>query len=56
MFQGDGGSPLICRDLSGSEIISGLSSFGYICGSNEFPGVYTEVSYFTEWIEDNLSD
>jgi len=47
--QGDSGSPLICR-VGGNDQVCGLTSWGIGCGQPGYPGVYTEVSYFSEWI------
>lgn len=42
---GDSGGPLIHND-----IVVGVCSWGYGCGSPRFPGVNTRVSRFTSWI------
>ncbi|XP_028168643.1 trypsin, alkaline A-like [Ostrinia furnacalis] len=42
---GDSGGPLIYRG-----IVVGLVSFGYSCGDPYFPGVYTKLSKYTNWI------
>ncbi|XP_045602629.2 trypsin-4 [Procambarus clarkii] len=43
--QGDRGGPLLCWGR-----LHGLSSWGEDCGNPFYPGVYTEVAYFRDWI------
>lgn len=44
---GDSGGALICNNL-----VSGIVSFGNGCDRPEFPGVYTDVSYYSEFVDD----
>lgn len=46
--QGDSGGPLITR--SGTKVVVGIVSFGYECGSKNYPGVYVRVSNYAKWI------
>jgi len=46
--QGDSGGPLTC-----SGMFCGIVSWGTGCGWDGYPGVYTEVSYFVDWITEN---
>jgi secreted trypsin-like serine protease len=46
---GDSGSPLICGNT-----LSGITSWGYGCGRPVYPGVYTNLSYYLEWIYDYI--
>jgi len=43
--QGDSGGPMMC----GSQL-SGIVSWGYGCAQAGYPGVYTQTSYFIDWI------
>lgn len=45
--QGDWGGPLVCRE----EELCGIASWGAGCGSNIFPAVYTNATYFYDWID-----
>lgn len=49
--QGDSGGPLTCNNK-----LVGLASFGVQCGlSLDLPGVFSDVHFFRDWIEDNWS-
>jgi len=48
--QGDSGGPLVCNDT-----VAGIVSFGSECALSGYPGVYTEVSKYTSWIEDAIN-
>lgn len=47
--QGDSGGPMKCGDYLG-----GIVSWGRGCADPKYPGVYTEVSYFIDWINENV--
>jgi len=51
--QGDSGGPLICYDSGNSGYLGGIVSWGRGCAGLWSPGVYTEVSYFLDWINAN---
>lgn len=47
----DSGGPLVCDGK-----LVGLASFGVQCGSLVyFPGVFADVFFYRDWIEDNWS-
>ncbi|XP_054087056.1 anionic trypsin-2-like isoform X2 [Zeugodacus cucurbitae] len=45
---GDSGGPLIC-----DEKVTGIVSFGYGCGEPGYPGYYTNVTSYIDWIRKN---
>lgn len=54
--QGDSGGPLFLTEtaLNDSPQV-GVTSFGYDCGDADLPGVYTRVSQYLGWIEQQTS-
>ncbi|XP_022353284.1 serine protease 44 [Enhydra lutris kenyoni] len=52
--QGDSGGPLVC-ELNKTWVQVGIVSWGIGCGRKNFPGIYTEVSFYKDWVIDRLS-
>ncbi|KAJ6637212.1 Phenoloxidase-activating factor 3 [Pseudolycoriella hygida] len=55
--QGDSGGPLMSETTQGTDryALLGIVSFGpRTCGVSNFPGVYTRVSSYIDWILDNM--
>ncbi|GAA48401.1 Plasma kallikrein [Clonorchis sinensis] len=53
--QYDSGGPLVCRSLSDNQwIVTGIVSIGIRCAS-QYPGVYTKVTSFLDWIRNVTS-
>ncbi|XP_065204629.1 venom protease-like [Planococcus citri] len=48
--QGDSGGPLMLP-VGSSYYLAGHVSYGVGCANPNFPGVYTKVAYFTDWIK-----
>ncbi|XP_014252956.1 uncharacterized protein LOC106668575 [Cimex lectularius] len=51
--QGDSGGPLV-RFSKGVQILQGVTSFGKGCGRPNSPGIYTDVSYYRDWIDEKI--
>lgn len=52
--QGDSGGPLMCFIDERKWTLTGISSFGFGCGST-LPGVYTDTTYYYRWIKTESS-
>ena len=51
--QGDSGGPLMCK-RGNKWYLAGLTSFGYQCASQGYPGVYANVEELHTWVESQL--
>ncbi|NWY07772.1 TPA protein, partial [Nothoprocta ornata] len=51
--KGDSGGPLVCMKDERMFAI-GIISWGIGCGRKDVPGVYTNVSRYLDWIQDNM--
>ena len=50
--QGDSGGPIV--DLSqGYAQLVGIVSWGIGCAAPHYPGIYTEVTHYLDWLEQN---
>ncbi|MCL4125609.1 UNVERIFIED_CONTAM: hypothetical protein GTU68_027589 [Idotea baltica] len=53
--KGDSGGPLLRQSQDGKWYVYGLVSFGKGCARRGFPGVYTKVNHFKQWIIDTIN-
>ncbi|XP_028586604.2 ovochymase-2 [Podarcis muralis] len=52
---GDSGGPLVCpSEESSYYTLNGIISWGHGCGRAGYPGVYTNVASFTNWIGQHI--
>ncbi|XP_037686382.1 complement factor I [Choloepus didactylus] len=52
--KGDSGGPLVCTDVNNVTYVWGIVSWGENCGEKEFPGVYTKVANYFDWISNHV--
>ncbi|CAH1798340.1 unnamed protein product [Owenia fusiformis] len=54
--QYDSGGPMVCHNENENEYIHfGIVSTGYGCARGEYPGIYTRVSAYIDWIENTVT-
>jgi len=53
--QGDSGGPLVVFNSDKVAQLTGIVSWGNGCARPKFYGVYTRVSAFTDWIDENIT-
>ena len=56
IFQGDSGGPLVCRYNNDRWTLAGVASFTSANNPESFPGVFTRVTEYVDWIEDVIID
>ncbi|KAM4031453.1 urokinase-type plasminogen activator isoform 1-T1 [Anomaloglossus baeobatrachus] len=53
--KGDSGGPLICQH-NGKMVLYGIISWGDNCAKRNKPGVYTRMTNYIQWIQDNMAE
>lgn len=53
--QGDSGGPLFFKQ-EGKFVLQGIVSWGAFCALPHYPGVYTRVSAYIDWIQDQVRE
>ncbi len=51
----DSGGPIFVSDGAGGFLQVGITSFGVGCGLPNRPGVYTRMSSFFDWVQENIA-
>ncbi|NWV53517.1 OVCH2 protein, partial [Daphoenositta chrysoptera] len=53
---GDSGGPLVCpsENNSGFSTLHGITSWGLGYRRKNYPGIYTNVGFFVDWIKNNI--
>ena len=53
--QGDSGGPLICLNDQNEPVLQGLVSWGVRCALEKYPGIYTRVGSYLDWISEKVT-
>lgn len=52
--QGDSGGPLIAN-IDKKFTLVGVTSWGIGCGLENYPGIYTKMTNYLQWINDKIN-
>ena len=51
----DSGGPLICLNDENEPVLQGLVSWGVRCALEKYPGIYTRVGSYLDWISEKVT-
>jgi len=54
--QGDSGGPLVVFDTDSTPLLGGITSWGEGCAIDNYPGVYTRVANYQNWINATIEN
>ena len=54
ILQNDSGGPLVQKNKKGIYTLIGIVSYGTGCGLRKYPGVYTKVASYMDWLDENM--
>jgi len=54
--QGDSGGPLFVKDENSNFVQIGIVSWGNGCAEEGYPGVYTRVANYVDWITETMNN
>ena len=47
---------MVCTNDNGTKFLAGIASWGTTCGHPSFPGVFSHIFNYADWIEKTISD
>ena len=47
---------MVCTNEAGSKFLAGIRSWGITCGDPKYPGVFTHIVEYVDWIQTTMRD